>query len=382
MEKQKKIEILQDVIRIESINGNEKAVALYLQKLLKDHGIESTLVDYAPDRSNLVATMKSGEGKVLAYSGHMDVVDPGDASLWKYPPFDAHIEGNKMYGRGTTDMKSGLVAQVLAMIEMKEQGIPFKGTLKLLATVGEEVGELGAEQLTTEGYMDDVDGLIIGEPTNYILMYTHMGSINYTLTSKGKEAHSSMPQLGINAINHLNVFITRVNEAMDKVAADYNDATLGRTIHNVTVISGGNQVNSIPALATLQGNIRSLPEFDNDKVIALLQKVVDELNLEKDYNLTLAIDFNKIPVKADKDSSLINTVQGVSEKHDKGRLQLVGAAGTTDAAEFTKAKKAFDFVVFGPGVSTLAHQMNEYVEIDNYLEMIEIYKDIAASYLK
>lgn len=75
-------------------------------------------------------------------------------------------------------MKSGLAAMVIAMIELKESGKPFNGTVKLLATVGEEVGELGGEQLTKAGYVDDLDALIIGEPTNYSLMYTHMGSIN------------------------------------------------------------------------------------------------------------------------------------------------------------------------------------------------------------
>lgn len=181
MEKQEKIKLLQDVIRIKSVNGNEEEVAVYIQKLLKQHEIESELVPYAPGRSSLVATIKNGSGKVLGLTGHMDVVDAGDAAEWMYPPFEAHIEGNKLYGRGSTDMKSGLMAMVIAMIELKEAGLPIDGTIKLLATVGEEVGELGAGDLTKKGYANDLDGLIIGEPSNYNLGYTHMGSINYEL---------------------------------------------------------------------------------------------------------------------------------------------------------------------------------------------------------
>lgn len=377
MGNEEKIAILQELIRIKSVNGNEGEVAAYLNHLLNQHGIQGEIISHTEGRDNLVATYHNGQGRVLGLSGHMDVVSAGDESNWTYPPFAAEIKGNRLYGRGATDMKSGLAAMVIAMIELKESGKPFNGTIKLLATVGEEVGELGSEQLTKAGYVDDLDGLIIGEPTNYNLMYTHMGSINYTVVSHGKEAHSSMPQEGYNAINHLNEFITRANEQMDALANDFQNSALGKTIHNVTVINGGNQVNSIPSQAQLQGNIRSIPEFPNDQIIDLLQKIVDELNEGTNYHLELTIDYNKIPVKANPDSSLIYHIQ----KQFEQPLPLVGAAATTDAAEFTKSAHSFDFVVFGPGVVNLPHQIDEYVEIDNYLDMIDTYQAIILSYL-
>ncbi|ENZ5626635.1 ArgE/DapE family deacylase [Enterococcus hirae] len=377
MGNEEKIAILQEMIRIKSVNGKEGEVAAYLNQLLNQHGIQGEIISHTEGRDNLVATYHNGQGRVLGLSGHMDVVSAGDESNWTYPPFAAEIKGNRLYGRGATDMKSGLAAMVIAMIELKESGKPFNGTIKLLATVGEEVGELGSEQLTKAGYVDDLDGLIIGEPTNYNLMYTHMGSINYTVVSHGKEAHSSMPQEGYNAINHLNEFITRANEQMDALANDFQNSALGKTIHNVTVINGGNQVNSIPSQAQLQGNIRSIPEFPNDQIIDLLQKIVDELNEGTNYHLELTIDYNKIPVKANPDSSLIHHIQ----KQFKQPLPLVGAAATTDAAEFTKSAHSFDFVVFGPGVVNLPHQIDEYVEIDNYLDMIDTYQAIILSYL-
>ncbi len=283
MEKSEKISILQDVVKIKSVNGNEEEVAIYLQNLLKKYEIPSELVSYAPNRSSLVAYLGENREKVLGFSGHMDVVSEGDESQWTFPPFAAHIEGNKLYGRGATDMKSGLVAMVLAMIELKEKEVPLNGAVKFLGTVGEEVGELGAGQLTEKGYADDLSALVIGEPTNYNLMYAHMGSINYSVVSHGKEAHSSMPEEGINAINNLNEFITEANQQMAEVTANYENPELGRTIHNVTVIKGGTQVNSIPGQAALQGNIRSIPEFSNDQVIALLQKIVDELNKKEKH---------------------------------------------------------------------------------------------------
>lgn len=380
--KEEKIHILQEVVRIKSINGNEEDVALYIQNLFNEHGIDSKLIKYSEKRSNLVAEIGKNNEDILGFSGHMDVVDPGDLTLWKYDPFSAQIEENKLYGRGSTDMKSGLVAMVLAMIELKEDNIPLNGKIRLLATVGEEVGELGSEQLTKEGYVDDLSGLIIGEPSNYNLAYTHMGSINYSVISEGREAHSSMPDQGINAIDNLMKFMTLINQRMDQVADEYVDDVLGRTIHNLTVISGGNQVNSIPGTARVQGNIRSIPEYGNEKVIDLLQRTVDQVNKENEVNLNLVIDYNKIPVKANKDSRLITIIQDIQKQKTGKLMPLIGAAGTTDAAEFTKSKTPFDFVVFGPGEPSLPHQVDEYVQLDNYLDMIDMYKMIAQKYLQ
>jgi len=108
-----------------------------------------------------------------------------------------------------------------------------------------------------------------------------------------------------------------------------------------------------------------------------LENIIDKLNKKEQYNMKLEIQYNKIPVKADEKSDLIQAVQSQFSKP----LPLVSSAGTTDAAEFTKSKYPFDFVVFGPGVSNTAHQINEYVEIDNYLDMIDKYQSIAKTYL-
>lgn len=378
MEKEKKISILQDVIRIKSVNGNEKEVAEYFQNLLKEYDIESELVDYEePGRSNLVATIQKGEGKTLGISGHLDVVSAGDESQWKYPPYDAHIEGNKLYGRGSTDMKSGTTALILSLIEMKEEGIEFEGTIKLLLTVGEEVGELGSMQLTELGYADDLDALLIAEPTSYSIVYAHKGSINYTVESHGKSSHSSMPEEGINAINQLNQFITKANKEMDEVMDKYENDILGKFIHNITVIEGGDQVNSIPDYAKVEANIRSIPEFSNDQTVELLEKIINEINEDLDGTLKLIVDFNKQPVESDPDSELIQNIQNIFDEN----LPLIGISATTDAAEFTKAEKDFDVVIFGPGVPSLPHQVDEYVEIDNYLEFIDVYKKLFPAYL-
>jgi len=379
MKKEEKISILQDIIRIQSVNDHEKEVAEYFKKLLNDYGIASELIPWndSSTRSNLVATVKKGEGKVLGISGHLDVVEAGAESDWTYPPYEAHIEENKLYGRGATDMKAGVAALVIALIEIEEEEIPFEGTVKLLLTVGEEVGELGAKQLTDLGYADDLDTLLIAEPSSYNITYAHKGSMNYTVKAFGKSAHSSMPDEGVNAINDMNILSPRLNEAMDTVTETYTNDILGDFTHSITVISGGGQVNSIPDQATIQGNIRSIPEFSNDSVTDLLDRVIAEVSQEIEGELELTLDFNKQPVESNPDSQLIKIIQ---DQFDE-KLPLKGLSATTDAAEFTKAENSFDVVIFGPGEPNLPHQVDEFVKIDDYLNFIDLYKKIYPQYL-
>ncbi|EDO1166822.1 ArgE/DapE family deacylase [Listeria innocua] len=378
MERERKIQILKDIVNIDSTNGHEEQVANYLQKLFAEYGIESKKVQYDVDRASLVSEIGSNDGKVLAFSGHMDVVDAGDVSKWKFPPFEATEHEGKIYGRGATDMKSGLAAMVIAMIELHEEKQKLNGKIKLLATVGEEVGELGAEQLTQKGYADDLDGLIIGEPSGHRIVYAHKGSINYTVKSTGKNAHSSMPEFGVNAIDNLLLFYNEVEKFVKSI--DATNEILGDFIHNVTVIDGGNQVNSIPEKAQLQGNIRSIPEMDNETVKQVLVKIINKLNKQENVNLELIFDYDKQPVFSDKNSDLVNVAERVASDIVKEEIPLLGISGTTDAAEFTKAKKAFPVIIFGPGNET-PHQVNENVSVENYLEMVDVYKRIAIEFL-
>lgn len=152
MEKQKQIDILSNLIAIQSVNNHEDQVADYISSLFepyKSQGVKIERVTYAPHRDSLIVTIGKGE-KVLGFSGHEDVVDAGDRQAWNSDPFKATIKDGKLYGRGATDMKSGLAALIVAMIDMLESdSVP--GKIKLFATVGEETGEYGAAQLTKEG---------------------------------------------------------------------------------------------------------------------------------------------------------------------------------------------------------------------------------------
>jgi Acetylornithine deacetylase/Succinyl-diaminopimelate desuccinylase and related deacylases len=187
------LDVLKNLVAIKSDNDNELKVASYLKDLLAKYDIESEIKIIRGNRANLVAEI--GHGKpVLGISGHMDVVAAGNLDDWDSDPYQLTEKDGQLYGRGATDMKSGLAALVITMIELHHQGLPKQGTIRLMATMGEEVGEEGSSYFLEDGSMDDVDGLVIGEPSGYNIGYAEKGSMDIKFISKGKASHSSMPE--------------------------------------------------------------------------------------------------------------------------------------------------------------------------------------------
>lgn len=378
MDKQEKIKILQDVIQLETPNGNEEIVALYYKNLLEAHGIESQLIQYAEGRANLVAELKGNEeGKILAVSGHMDVVDAGNPDLWTYPPYGAEIHDGVMYGRGTTDMKAGLTALIIAMIELKESGQVFSGTVRLLACVGEEIGMLGSKQLTDLGYTEDIDGMIIAEPSTPYYNTKHKGSIQYQVIAHGRAAHSSTPEKGVNTIQLINDFINKTNVKIDEAAAIAENDMLGKMLNVFTMIEGGNQINSVPEYTVLSGNARTIPEVGNDVVVGIFNDVIEDINANGQGMLELNLLQNNQYADGDNDSALVDLIK-VEDPQAENR----GLSGATDGSNFTNVDNKFDFVIYGPGRIDSAHTIDESIEVDQYLAFIDKYVNIYKGYLK
>lgn len=375
---EQKVQLLSDLVAIQSVNDHELDVAQYLQRILGEHGIAARLIPLSATRSNLIAEIGQGS-PVLGISGHMDVVAPGDVTTWHSAPFTLTEREGSLYGRGVTDMKAGLAALVIAMIELHAAGKPIHGTIRLLATVGEEVGELGSEAFFEAGDMDDVDALLIGEPTGYRIFSAHKGSMDIKLTSTGKTAHSSMPELGSNAIDPLLALLSQANVAFRDT--DHHNDLLGDLTFNTTVFNAGDQVNSIPGQAVAEINVRTIPEFNNQLVIQTLQQLVTQQN-DQGGHVVMDIYMSQSPVVEPRDNPLSRVAARVGETFSGQAIPRLALPAVTDASNLLKKKgNQFPFIVFGPGNET-AHQIDEHVDRQMYLNFTTLYEQLLEAYLQ
>ncbi|QGS36669.1 ArgE/DapE family deacylase [Aerococcus viridans] len=404
---EEKIKILSDIVAIETVDRNEEDVANYLAALLGEYGIDSKVIPTGiPGRANLVAEIGAGS-PVLAISGHMDVVSAGNAEAWTSDPYTLTERDGKLFGRGSTDMKGGLAALVIAMIEIKEQGLLERGTLRLLATYNEENGAVGSIQLEEAGYVSDVDAIVIGEPTTGMIHPSHKGSMNFVVSSRGKSVHSSRPRGGINAIDPLMDFALAFKQAFKEATKDISfgqldfspvlnlygavegddagnqelDQLLKQPTFNVTVFRGGDQVNTIPDNAEVVFNIRTVPEFDNEAVKGVFAEVYQEfLDKGADFDLQLTLDLK--PLNGGVNSDLVQLTKTLGATYLNQDLEVVPMTGGTDGANFVANKPAgYPIIIFGPG-STTSHQIDEYVDKDEYLTFVNLYIDLLATYLE
>ncbi|HDP2734238.1 TPA: ArgE/DapE family deacylase [Staphylococcus aureus] len=397
-----KIQLLADIVELQTENNNEIDVCNYLTDLFDKYDIKSEILKVNEHRANIVAEIGNGS-PILALSGHMDVVDAGNQDNWSYPPFQLTEKDGKLYGRGTTDMKGGLMALVVSLIELKEQNELPHGTIRLLATAGEEKEQEGAKLLADKGYLDDVDGLIIAEPTGSGIYYAHKGSMSCKVTATGKAVHSSVPFIGDNAIDTLlefyNLFKEKYSELKQQDTIHELDVApmfkslIGKEISEedanyasgltavCSIINGGKQFNSVPDEASLEFNVRPVPEYDNDFIESFFQNIINDVDSNK---LSLDIPSNHRPVTSDKNSKLITTIKDVASSYvEQDEIFVSALVGATDASSFLGDNKDnVDLAIFGPGNPLMAHQIDEYIEKDMYLKYIDIFKEASIQYLK
>ncbi|MEE6665275.1 ArgE/DapE family deacylase [Limosilactobacillus fermentum] len=382
MDQTERTRVLSDLVKINSVNGNELEVANYLRRLFEQHGLMADVQPFGEQRANLIVEVGAGK-PILGITGHMDTVALGDEGKWRHAPLSATIEGDRLYGRGAADMKSGLAAQVIALIELVESGT-LTGHVRFIATAGEEYGTPGANRLEEAGVAKDLDALVVGEPTSGNVIYAHSGSYNYRIVSTGQAVHSSEPERGQNALEPLVDFALAERDLFFDVP---DDPCLGPLKHSVTIIQGGEQVNTIPDYAELRGNIRPTLRFDNDHVTARLQAAVDRLNQEGAAHLTLEVLHSWRPVASDPDGDFVKRALQASQEafakypgHATPGLGVIH--GATDASVFVKHHHDLPVILLGADDWNISHQVNEYTTLSSFEATIEAYKRLIPAFFE
>jgi succinyl-diaminopimelate desuccinylase len=362
------ISLTKKLLSFNNINppGNEEEIAKFVGEMLDFHGFSTEYIVFEENRLHLIAHRGLSEIKPpVVLSGHFDTVPLGNKN-WTSDPFAGDIYNGKIWGRGSSDMKGGLAAMISASIQVFNN-TPPEGGIKLIFTAGEELGCLGVQQLFKK--IKDpgkASAIIVGEPTGNLPVIGHKGAIYLNAVTSGKTAHSSMPELGENAIY-------KAAESILK-ARDFNfnaekDPLLGFPTINVGKMSGGMNINSVPDHAEFTIDIRSTSMIDHKKI---LDKITSEFGSGTSFETLVDLK----PVSNDETHPFIQLVYAVCgvSKTDNGYPKTLPYL--TDGSVLQRVFNMVPTVVLGPGQPEMAHQTDEYCYIQKLEEAVDIYKNI------
>lgn len=367
------IELSRELIAFNTVNppGNELSCIQHLEKLLAGAGLETSLQRFAPGRANLIAKVGGADNRPpLCFTGHVDTVPLGSAP-WSVDPFAGDIIDGRMYGRGSTDMKCGVAAFVAAIANMAEQLEGSSGAI-LVITAGEEIGCEGAFQLARAGILGRAGAIVVAEPTSNVALVGHKGALWLRLTFKGVTAHGSMPHLGVNAAFKAARAITALENFQFNVAPH---PYLGSPTLNVGTVRAGLNVNSVPDLAEIGVDIRSIPGLDHSRIQEHLKAELGE-----EVSLETTVDVGAI--WTDPASPWIKDVYGIVGEvtGQNAGSEPQTAPYFTDASALTPAFGNPPTIILGPGEAAKAHQTDEYCSVQRIREASTIYSRIAAQW--
>jgi len=365
------VELTRALINFDTVNppGNEEPAASFLGGLLMEGGLQVNYHMLSEGRRGLVACLKGeSASSSLCFTGHLDTVPPGGAA-WQSPPIEARLSAGRIYGRGASDMKSGLAAMTAAVLRLS--GVSKRRSDVLLVfTAGEETGSEGAFRMVRDGVLPRrVGALVVGEPSGNAAYLGHKGAFWLRCQARGKSVHGSMPDQGDNAILKAARSVLALE---DLLAHDPPHPKLGRPTINVGTITGGTKINMVPDVADFTLDLRTVPGMDHAD---LHRRVCDRLGPALEVSRLLDLP----PVLSDEnDPWVLKVLNLLDRKGIPSRPEYVNYF--TDASALTPAFGVPPTVILGPGEAVQAHQTDEWCEVDKIYQAVDIYLEIATAW--
>ena len=406
------VDLTQRLLAYKSINprfidnpeiSQEVEIQQFLQGIMQEMGLETTIWDALPNRPNLVGRLGGNDtGRSLIFNGHIDVVPPGDENKWTKDPWGRDIQGGRLYGRGSYDMKGGIAAFVAATRAIQEAGINLAGRLELHSVVDEEGGGGGTKAVIERGFL--ADAAIVAEPTDGAVLLAEGGLSWLRVTIAGRSAHAGWryaqiyPQgradapesHGVNAIDKGMKFLNAVRE-LEREWALYKHHPLlppGITTINPGAIAAGVGLGQdglpmvttnpamIPDVCVIDFDLKFLPTESFEQVRQEFEEFVEAFARTdpwlKDNPPQLQWHLSTInfpPVATPVDHLLVQAILETRRSLDL-TTEISGFVAVTDAAFYAGAGVAP--VILGPSGSGL-HGEDEYVEIDSLTETAKVF---------
>jgi len=354
--------------RSENPPGGEADVAKVLREHMESNGI-SCLSIGPSRRPNLVLSTSEGERGRLLLHGHMDTVPVGPRENWSREPFEPVVVDGRLYGRGACDMKGPLAALAETMIRYSRQR--HNSPLMMLATSDEESGSSGAEVAAGSGALDGIEFGVCAEPTDLEVLVGERGMLWTRVVARGRAAHGSRPEEGLNAIRLCMDAVRIVTEA----EYDYEFTDLmGKPTVSIGIISGGTKVNVVPDLCEASIDMRLVRGQDIEPMLSRMREKIAEAGL--DDRVTIEYIHGKPAVVTPLDAEIVEVARQVVG-------HLAGPTGQPRAATFgtdcsvLQPKVGIVNVICGPGSIGQAHQPDEFIDLGQLCSSVDVYLGIA-----
>jgi succinyl-diaminopimelate desuccinylase len=368
-------DLLARLVAIDTQNppGREIEAAELLTHELSALGFASETRTLGPGRANAIARFSNGAGPTLILNSHIDTVPIG--SGWTMDPFRLTERGGRLYGRGACDAKGSIAAMVEAGRLLIDAAASWRGTLMLAFVSDEEIDGSGSKALVAAG--PPVDAVVIGEPTDNRVMAAHKGCLRPLIRVTGKTAHSSRPELGINAILGAGRLLERLTR-YDQDLRARSHPLVGEATLTVTRIHGGIADNVVPDQCDLVVDRRLLPGEQADAALAELR---DVLHQEPGINADI-VKVRTVSGSAETaiDSLIVQHGLAAAMQNGVPIQQAQGFTGGCDLVHFRAADA--EGVILGPGSLEMAHQPDEFVPRDHLAQAAQIYRDLALKLLR
>ena len=377
------VALTQRLVRIPTINppGDYAEIAAVMKGEIERAGLETVVMEGQPGKPNVFGLWRANrpDAKTLLLSGHMDVVGPGDRSAWGHEPFAAKIVDGAMWGRGTVDMKGAIAAQLEAIRAVKAAQGALPVNIMFGCTVDDEIaGDMGQRYVLAQGLASvgwpRPDFHVLGEATSLNITSDFKGRVWIKVSLRGKTAHGGAPQEGVNAIDRMTEFVSRL-----RVRPARRHPVLGDDTLNLGTLHGGTRVNAVADECEAQIDHR-FSEATGDQAVARLRAVLDEFQVEDpSFTVTKFEVFEKRDaVAVERESPDIAVLRRAIARVIGREPTLGGALSAGDAYHSMKA--GIPGVWVGPGDVRMLHAPNEHMPLDELRLAGKVYASIILAY--
>ncbi|MCX6619512.1 MAG: M20/M25/M40 family metallo-hydrolase [Acidobacteria bacterium] len=364
------IETLAALVRINSINPAyengcpEAAVADYCREFFDHAGIRTHQQEVFPGRPNLIAVLPGRQpGRRLIFEAHTDTAGIAGMTI---PPFEPSLSGGRLYGRGACDVKAGLAAMMHALAAVRRDGQPPPCDVWVVAAADEEFSYRGVVKLC-QGL--EAAAAVVAEPTAMRLVSASKGCVRWRIVCHGVAAHSSRPELGLNAISDMARVVLALEQDARRLAQTVHPL-VGPPTLNVGIIAGGTQINIVPERCVIEIDRRLVPDERIDDVLAHYSRLLDGLGVRASMEPPMLTDF---PLETPPDSPIVS-VAAEALREMGLPAAACGVPFGSDASKLAAA--GVPAIVVGPGSIDQAHGAVEYVDCQQVEQAVEFYRAV------